>query len=262
MILQHAVQVAALGFFVGFAASPIARAAQPAPPVPAISEEAGTAVSRMGKTLLAKELSFTAKTIRVYLDETGQPLHIFHTMKVVVRRPNQLATHVSGDDGSHNLFYDGETISIFLPGSKEYAVIAAPGDIQSALNEALAKLNVDFPLGDFFTDTPDQSLLRGVIAGWQVGTASIDSVECQHLFFSQRGGIDLELWVENNNAAIPHRLVVTYRLLPGQPHFIAEFADWNFGVHPSNAEFVFQPPADAKKIELGSAVRLEKKGSE
>ena len=70
------------------------------------------------------------------------------------------------------------------------------------------------------------------------------------MLFSQRGGIDLELWVENNDAAIPHRLIVTYRLLPGQPEFIAEFANWDAAVPPSEAEFTFQPPADATKVEL------------
>jgi hypothetical protein len=62
MISRYALQVAAFGLFMGLAALPIARAAEPAPPPvkPAISEEAGSAVSRMGKALLAKELSFTA----------------------------------------------------------------------------------------------------------------------------------------------------------------------------------------------------------
>ena len=61
--------------------------------------------------------------------------------------------------------------------------------------------------------------------------------------------------VEKNDAAIPHRLIVTYRMVPGAPNFIAEFANWNATVHPSQAEFTFQPPADAKKIELGQAFR-------
>jgi hypothetical protein len=251
---RYAARIAAFGVLVGFVALPIARAAEPAPPVkPAISEEAGSAVSQMGKTLLAQEFSFTAKTIRVYLDQSGQPLHIFHTLKVVVRRPDRLAVQSTGDDGSHHLFYDGKSVSIFFPDSKKYAVIAAPGDIPSALDEMLDKLNIDFPLVDFFSDAPDKSFLSGVTAGWQVGTARVDGVECRHLFFSQRGGIELELWVEKNDAAIPHRLIVTYRLLPGQPYFIAEFANWDATVHASDSEFTFQPPAGAEKIELGQA---------
>ena len=76
MISRYPLQAAAFGLFMGIASLPIAQATGPAPlPVkPAISDEAGSAVSRMGKALLAKELSFTAKTIRVYLDGSGQPV--------------------------------------------------------------------------------------------------------------------------------------------------------------------------------------------
>lgn len=251
----HPLKLALFGGLVGCAALTMAQAADPAQQVtPAISEEASAAVTQMGKTLLASELSFGARTIRVYLDQSGQPLHIFHALKVVARRPDRLAAQVVGDDGSHDLFYDGKSATIFSPEAKEYEVIAVPGDIPSALNEVFEKLNVDFPLVDFFSDSPDKSFLNGVIAGWQVGTTMVDGVECQHLFFYRRAGIELELWVEKNSAAIPHRLIVTYRLLPGQPNFIAEFTDWNMQVHPSDSEFTFRPPAGAKEIKLAPSV--------
>jgi len=262
MISRHAIQVGALGVFVALAALPMARAAEPAPPVrPAISEEAATAVAQMGKTLSAKELSFTAKTIRVYLDQSGQPLHIFHMLKILVRRPNRLAVEVKGDDGSHDLFYDGKSVAVFSADRNDYITITAPSDIPSALNEVFDKLKVDFPLVEFFADSPDRAFLNGVIAGWQVGTANVDGVECRYLFFSRTPDIDLELWVQKNSEAIPRRLIVTYRLLPGQPNFIAEFRDWNTQVHPSDSEFAFQPPAGAKKIELGPAVVPAHEGS-
>ena len=143
-------------------------------------------------------------------------------------------------------------MSIFSPDSKEYGTVAAPGDIPSALNEVLEKLNVDFPLAGFLADSPDKSFLGGVIAGWQVGTAKVDGVECLHLFFVQRGGVDVELWAENNSAALPRRLIVTHRLLPGQPNFIAEFTDWNTQAPPSDSAFTFEPPAGATKVELGA----------
>ena len=38
--------------------------------------------------------------------------------------------------------------------------------------------------------------------------------------------------------SLPRRLIVTYRLLPGQPNFIAEFSDWDFTAHPADSEFV------------------------
>ena len=252
----------ALGAFAGLAASPAAHAQGPVAGVrPAISAEAAGAVAQMSKTLAAPEVSFTARTIQVYLDQSGQPLHIFHTMKVVVHRPDRLKVEVAGDDGSHDLFDDGKSVSIFSPDRKLYTVIPAPGDIPSALKEVMDKLNLDLPLTNFFAGWPDQSLLRGVVAGWEVGTARIDGIDCRHLFFHQASGTDLELWVEKNSAAIPHRLVVTYRSVPGQPNFIAEFTNWNGDVHPSDSVFAFQPPSDAQRIELNAAVTPDQQGS-
>ncbi|QKK32457.1 DUF2092 domain-containing protein [Rhizobium indicum] len=260
--MRHAIQTAALGMFVGFAALPTARADEPTPPVkPAISDEAATAVSQMGKTLLARDLTITARTISIYLDQSGQPLHIFHTMKITVRRPDRIVVEFTGDDGKHDLFYDGKAASVFFPDSKQYATIPASGDIPSALNEVATKLDVDFPLGALFADFPDKVLLGDALAAWQVGTATVDGVECRHLFFSQKSGIDLELWVEKNSAATPHRLVVTYPLLQGQPSFVAEFTSWKTQPPLSDSEFTFEPPADVKKIDLTPAVASGTKGS-
>src|SRR3954447_12861212 len=86
----------ALAILAAAAAVTLARAAEPRPSAPGISQEAADAVARMGKAVAVKELMFTARTVRVYLDETGQPLHIFHNMKAVFRRPNRLAIELAG----------------------------------------------------------------------------------------------------------------------------------------------------------------------
>ncbi|NKJ73355.1 DUF2092 domain-containing protein [Rhizobium leguminosarum bv. viciae] len=261
-IMRNAAQTAALGVCLGFAALPTARADEPAPPVkPAVSDEAAAAVAQMGKTLLASDLTITARTISIYLDQSGQPLHIFHTMKITVRRPDRIAVEFNGDDGKHDLFYDGKAASVFFPDSKNYATIPASGDIPSALNEAATKLDVDFPLSVLFAASPDKVLLSDAMAAWQVGTATVDGVECRHLFFSQKSGVDLELWIEKNSAATPHRLVVTYPLLQGQPSFVAEFTGWQTKSPLSDSEFTFEPPAGVKKIDLTPVVGSGSEGS-
>ncbi|CAN7650935.1 DUF2092 domain-containing protein [Rhizobium sp. LjRoot258] len=261
-ILRSAVQTTALGVCVGFAALPTARADEPTPPFkPAVSDEAATAVSQMGKTLLARDLSITARTISVYLDEFGQPLHIFHTMKIAVRRPDRIAVEFTGDDGKHDLFYDGKAASVFYPDSKKYMMIPASGDIPSAIDDVTEKLDLDFPLGVLFGGSPDKVLLGDAGAAWQVGTATVDGIECRHLLFSQKSGIDVELWVENNSAATPRRLIVTYPLLQGRPRFIAEFTSWKTQPPLSDAEFTFEPPVGAKKIDLTPAVASGTEGS-
>lgn len=218
---------------------------------PAISEEASAAVMRMGQTLGAQQFSFQARTIRVYSDTNGELLHIFHTMKVTVQRPNRLLVEVTGDDGSNKLIFDGKTLTVFSGGQKKYATIPVPeGTIAAMMQEAMGRLGVDFPLADLLTDAPNKAFLTGVTSGRVVDTITIEGSPYLHLFFSQPPGIELEVWLAKNDQSLPRRLIVTYRNLPGQPNFVAEFSDWNFNVHSSDADFTFQPPPDATEVQL------------
>jgi hypothetical protein len=221
---------------------------------PAISEESSAALARMAKTLGAEQFSFEARTIRAYPGEKGEVLHIAHTLKIVVHRPNRLLVDVTGDDGNSKLVFDGKTAILYSASHNRYASIPVPeGTIAGMMKEAVGRLGVDFPLADFFTENPDKSFLTGVTEGSVVNTVTIDGTACLHMFFVQPPGIELELWVEKNDQSVPRRLIVTYRNLPGQPNFIAEFSDWNFNVHPSDADFMFQPPAGAEQVQLKPA---------
>jgi hypothetical protein len=231
-----------------------AYAAEPAAAKPAISAEAAAAVLRMGHSLQAPQFSFTAETIRVYSANNGEFLHIFHTLKIVVRRPNRLAAEVTGDDGSSKVVFDGKTAWIYSAEQNKYAKIPVPGGtIEAMLKEAVGRLGVDFPLADFLTSAPNKAFLSGVTSGRVVNTVAIDGAPYLHLYFEQPPGIDLELWLSKNEAALPQRLIVTYTMLPGQPNFIARFSDWNFAIHPTAADFSFTPPPGAVQVALKPA---------
>lgn len=218
---------------------------------PAITEEASAALLRMGQSLRAEQFSFQVRTIRIYGDSSGQPLHIFHTMKVSVHRPNRILVDVSGDDGENKLLFGGKSAVIYSAATKKYATTPVPGGtIQTMMEEVVGRLGVDLPIADFLTEAPGKAFLTGVTSGRVVNTVAIDGSPYLHLFFSQPPGIELELWLAKNDQSLPKRLIVTYRNLPGEPNFIAEFSDWNFNIHPSDADFAFQPPPDATPVDL------------
>lgn len=222
------------------------------PPKSAISADASAAIAQMGKTLQAQAFSFEAHTIREYPDQTGELLHVFHSFKVTVRRPDRLLVEGTGDDGARKLFYDGKTFVLAMDDGKKYMSLGVPGTIDGMMHEAVGRLGVDFPLADLLTSDPARSVLSGVTAGREVNTVTIGGVPCRHLFFAQTG-IELELWVENGDRAVPRRVIVTYRSVAGEPSFIAELSDWSFDVHPADTEFAFQPPAGAVKVALKPA---------
>jgi hypothetical protein len=225
---------------------------------PQIAPEAQNAVQAMGKTLANGGFSFHEQTIREYTDANGQPLHIFHSADVLVRRPDRLAVDATGDDGATKVAYDGEKLILYSAATNKYASLPITGSIEQMLAEASQKMGMDFPLADLLADNPDAAFLAGITSGYVVNTVSIDGVPCLHMFFTQPPGIELELWAEKNDQALPRRLIVTYRSIPGEPRFIAALADWKTGINPPDSDFAFQPPGGATKIDIGQ-VEQEKR---
>jgi hypothetical protein len=227
--------------------APMARA-EDEPPI--IRKTAIEALQAMGKSLSAPAFSFQDRTIREYTDANGQPLHIFHTATILVRRPDRLSVALKGDDGATRIAYDGKSLTVYSEGAKKYATIPVPDNLEGMLKEAITRLGVDFPLADFLADAPDKAFLSGVTSGYEVNVVPIDGVPCSHFFFTQPPGIELELWLEKNARALPRRLIVTYRSLPGEPRFIAEMWDWDLSPHPDDSAFVFHVPEGATKVEF------------
>jgi hypothetical protein len=180
-------------------------------------------------------------------------LHIEHQFNVTVRRPDRLLIDGTGDDGPRKLIYDGKTVVLAVDNGKMYASLPVPDSIGHMMQVVMGRFGLDFPLADFLTDAPDKAFLTGVTSGREVNTVMIDGVPCRHLVFSQPPGIELELWLQKNSPAVPRRLIVIYNSLPGKPNFVAEMSDWNFTVHPSDADFAFAPPEGAKQMVFGAA---------
>ncbi len=225
--------------------------ASPAKPV--ISQEAIAAMTQMGQSLLAKQFSFQARTLRVYAAADGRFLHIGHVLKVVVRRPDRLRADIDGDDGVKQLFYDGKTLVLYSPAKKVYFSVPVPDTIEEMFKETTNRMGLDFPLADFLSPAPHKAILAGVTEAEVVNDVTIDGVLSRHLTLFQPPGLELEIWLTKNEQSLPERLFITYRSIEGQPTFIATFSDWNFSIAPTDADFVFHPPAGARQVELKSA---------
>jgi hypothetical protein len=223
------------------------------PAKPEITAEASAALSQMGQTLLGKQFSFQTHTLRVYENDDGRFLHIGHTLKILVRRPDRLRVDIDGDDGATQLFYDGKTLVLYGPAKKEYVSIPVPNTLEGMLKEAMNRMGLDFPLADLLSPAPHKALLDGVTDARVVNEVTINGVPSRHLTLFQPPGLEFELWLTKTDQSLPERIFITYRSIPGQPTFIAEFSDWNFSVSPTDADFVFQPPDGAKQVELKSA---------
>jgi hypothetical protein len=217
----------------------------------AIGPDAAEALAKMGKTLSVKQFSFQSRTFRSYAGPNGELLHIAHKTKIIYSRPDRLSVSVTGDDGSVEVLYDGKTLVLYAVEAKQYVSLPVTGGIDKALDLLEERTGTDFPLADLLSDNPAEAVASGITSGGKVGTSTIDDVRCNHFFFEQAADdLELELWLEDNEQALPRRLVVTYRSLPGRPIFIAELSGWDFSIQPPDSDFVFRPPAGVTQVEL------------
>lgn len=234
------------------AQAPAPTASAPAPQganQAAVASDVVTVLERMGKTLAAPQFSFKVRTIRSYAGPNGELLHVEHVIKTTLRRPDRLAVESIGDDGTTRLFYDGKTVTLVGQDPKQYAQAQAPNTIAGLIDFLIDKLGADMPLADLLVDSPAGALLSDIVSGGQVGTATIDGTKVKHFFFNQLPDVDLELWLEDNERALPRRVYIVYRSLPGRPNFFADLSDWDLSTRPADNLFVFQPPAGATKVE-------------
>lgn len=111
LLASAAISMSVAGTTVAWAATP---------PKPAITEDASSAIARMGATLRAKEFSFQVRTIRVSANNNGELQHIEHAFKVTVVRPDRLLIDGTGDDGPRKLVYDGKAAAVVLENGKKY----------------------------------------------------------------------------------------------------------------------------------------------
>lgn len=215
-----------------------------------IGADARDALARMGKTLSAKQFSYRARTLRSYVGPNGELLHIEHITKTIYRRPDYLLVNVTGDDGSIEILYDGKNLVLYAVEAKQYASLPMKGDIENALNTLEQRTGTDYPLADLLDDNPEEAVTSGFTSGGQVGTAQIDGVRCRHFYFEQAtDDLEVELWLEDNDRALPRRFVVTYRALPGRPIFVADLFDWDFSINTPDSAFVFRPPTGVTQVE-------------
>jgi hypothetical protein len=83
-----------------------------------------------GQDALHRGYSFQVHTIREYVDANGQPLHIFHTINVLVRRPDRLAITAAGDDVITRIAYDGKNLTMYSHETNKYFSNAVSGTLR------------------------------------------------------------------------------------------------------------------------------------
>lgn len=218
--------------------------------VPLIAPRVDAILRGMSDLLASsKRITLRAEIIQDDALDSGFLVQRASTLEVLIDRPEGI--HAVMDEGGERreLWSDGKTATLFDHYHNVFSRTKVPGKIGPTLDFLMENYGVSIPLADFFVEAPHAALTGEVDHGFYVGQVELGGVTCHHLGFTQEA-IDWQLWVEAGVRPLPRRLVITYKLLPGSPRYMATVTaiDLRSTVIPGN----FTPflSEDAEELDL------------
>jgi hypothetical protein len=237
--------------------SQAATQATPTQPVgeSAVDPGAKDALTRMGARLKSLSVFAIDESItREQVINGDLKVQKSSSAHVLVHRPDGLKADVSGDDGkSHSIFFDGKTMTVYMPRQSYYAQMDAPGPVGAAMDKAEDAYGVDFPASDFLRMASGEDLSDKLTAAGDVGESSVGGTVCEHYAY-RTADVDYQLWIEEGqpDGPLPRRLVITSKKQPTQPEYTAVLT-WDVSPTVYASSFKFTPPEGTTKIAFGRA---------
>jgi hypothetical protein len=191
--------------------------------------------------------SFTVQNFAV--DETafktGEKIQATSDSEIAVQRPNHLRSTQRGAGEGLGLWYDGKTMTVACKANGSFESVAAPANIDEAIDKVRKHFKVDAPGADLLYSKPYEILMEQVVSGRVIGRETIQGIPANHLAF-QGEDVDFQIWIQDGNQPLPLRFVITTKAVKGNPQFTVQLSNWNTQPKLSAADFTFQPPAGAK----------------
>jgi hypothetical protein len=196
-----------------------------------------------------EQFTFHADVLCDEVLDSEQSIQQGATFKAAVHRPNKLAGRIVSADNSRTLWYNGKTVTLYNQALGVTAQAEAPDTTGKALDNHMEKYNISMPFADFVSENIYENLLGDVDSAFLVGKAIVNGRSCDHIACSQNV-IDWQIWIEDGVRRLPRQVVITYKMLPGAPQFMAQFSEWDLNARLPAFLFEANPPADAEKIEM------------
>ena len=222
--------------------------AETAPVTPVIDPVADKMLKAMSKTLSsANAFTFTAAINFDQLLVSGQQIQYSGVASLTVQRPDKVYAEYTGDLDGKRIWYSGKDVTVLDVDKKFYGKLPVPANIDGAMDKLMVEYGFTLPLSDVVVSDPYAAFVTNVAAGVVIGDSTVNGESCKHLAFVEKY-IDWQIWISNGAKALPCKLVITYKTLPGGPQYSAVFSDW--AVNPAIDASVFTPvlPEGAEQI--------------
>lgn len=196
-----------------------------------------------------KAFSYTTEEVRERVRRSGEKVADKFTRKVVVRRPDAFMFTSSGGEHDGAAWYDGKHITAISNKQKIWVRGPMPPTLDEAIDYVSAEYAVQMPSGDLLYSNPYEALISPATTGGWVNTEQVGTRTCDHLSY-QEGDVAWQLWLMQDDKALPCKIQITYKDMPGQPKAEVVFNDWNSNPTITDSTFVPAVPEGYSRIKI------------
>jgi hypothetical protein len=211
---------------------------------------------KLAGDFLAEQQSLYFEAVLAYdiVQASDQKLEFGGNRKITLRRPDRVKAEGESREGRKaTLFFDGKSISIDLPDENAYVSVEAPGSVEAAFDYLADDLGVPTPLADLLSDNFYLDIADRIVSGFIVGESKVGNSDCVHVAFSTED-IDVQMWIEDSDRPLPHRILIAFREARGEPQFRTQLSNWNLKPKTPDSLFAFMPPEGAERIPIAAAI--------
>ena len=168
-----------------------------------------------------------------------------------VKTPDRLSLTIVTDKREREYFYDGRTVTVYAPALKYYSVFPASATIAKTIEEAESTYGVEVPLADlFYLGTKGSKAdASNIISAFYVSDSTINGIVCAHYAY-RTATANFQVWIPKEGDPLPCKIVRDIPDDPARPQYTAVLT-WKPKETFAEDVFLFTPPEDARKIEMG-----------
>lgn len=215
-----------------------------------IDQEALDILKDMSDALIsAKEFTFDTEITNDRTLNSGQTIQYSGTMVTSVKRPNNVYAKFVGDNGTREVWSSGTELTLYNVSKQFYGVLKTPDTIDATMDFLIDNYDFTLALADILNADPYNSFMQTTTGGFVVGDSIVRGVECSHLAFIGEY-VDWQIWISNEDPALPYKFVIDYKEIEGVPQYQAIFSNWNLKPKLSESVFKATVPKDAMKIDF------------
>jgi hypothetical protein len=195
----------------------------------------------------ARTLSFTAVASYESPSRLGPALVYTTRSLVTLQRPDKLRVIQTGDGPAHEFYYNGKTMTAFMPAEKLVAVADAPPTVDAMLEAAFQSHGTYFPFTDALVADPYADIAKGLELAFFVGQSKVVGGTTTDIVAYAGHGVFVQMWIGAQDK-LPRMARAVFQKDPMQLRHQVEFSSWKLdGAVPAGA-FASSRATTAKRI--------------